>query len=184
MGNHDLAVLGRIDIDVFTHDAGESARWTRSVLADDARAFLETLEPAGERSGVALFHASPREPVWEYVLSIEVADACLRAADTPLILVGHSHFALAFWLTEEGTDGGLAPEGTTVDLAPADGWILNPGSVGQPRDGDPRAAYLVLDTEARTAAYRRVDYDIERTQAEIAARGLPQSLADRLSEGL
>ncbi len=184
VGNHDLAVLGRIDIDVFTHDAGASARWTRTVLDDQARTFLQDLEPAAEREGVGLFHASPRDPVWEYVLSIEVAEACLRMAETPLVLIGHSHFSLAFWLTEEGADGGLAPEGTNVDLAPANGWLLNPGSVGQPRDGDPRAAYLVLDTDARTAHYRRVAYDIERTQAEIAEAGLPQGLADRLSEGL
>jgi diadenosine tetraphosphatase ApaH/serine/threonine PP2A family protein phosphatase len=184
VGNHDLAVLGRIDIDVFTHDAGVSARWTREVLDDESRAFLEELEPAGERAGVALFHASPRDPVWEYVLSIEVADQCLRDADVPLVLVGHSHFALAFWLTADGTEGGLAPDGSNVDLAPADRWLLNPGSVGQPRDGDPKASYLVLDTDARWARFRRVPYDIAATQAEIRELGLPQSLADRLADGL
>jgi diadenosine tetraphosphatase ApaH/serine/threonine PP2A family protein phosphatase len=154
------------------------------VLADDAREFLERLEPAGERAGAALFHASPRDPVWEYVLSVEVADACLRLAESPLVLVGHSHFALAFWLTEDGTDGGLAPGGTNVDLAAESGWLLNPGSVGQPRDGDPRAGFLVLDTDAKTAAYRRVEYDIEQTQEEIRALDLPETLASRLGEGL
>jgi diadenosine tetraphosphatase ApaH/serine/threonine PP2A family protein phosphatase len=184
VGNHDLAVLGKIDIDVFTHDAGVSARWTREVLEDDARAFLGELEPAGSRADAALFHASPRDPVWEYVLSIEVADQCLRQVDGNLVLVGHSHFALAFWLTGGGTEGGLAPNGSNVDLAPADAWLLNPGSVGQPRDGDPRASFLVLDTDERWARFRRVPYDIAATQAEIRELGLPHSLADRLTDGL
>jgi diadenosine tetraphosphatase ApaH/serine/threonine PP2A family protein phosphatase len=184
VGNHDLAVLGRIDIDIFTQDAGESARWTESVLEDDARAFLEPLEPAGERTGVGLFHASPRDPVWEYVLSNDVAEASLRLAAQPLVLVGHSHVALTFSLAGDAIDGGLATEGTEIDLAGANRWLLNPGSVGQPRDGDPRAAFLVLDLDARRARFRRVPYDIEATQAEILERGLPKTLADRLTDGL
>ncbi len=110
-----------------------SARWTREVLADDARAFLDELEPAGSRADVALFHASPSDPVWEYVLSIEVADQCLRQVEGDLVLVGHSHFALAFWLTGDGTEGGLAPNGSNIDLSPR--RRLAP----QPRIGRPAA---------------------------------------------
>ena len=183
-GNHDLAVLGRIDIDIFTQDAGESARWTASVLEENARAFLMPLEPAGGRLGIGLYHASPRDPVWEYVLSDEVAEASLRLAAEQRILVGHSHVALTYRLNESGIVGDLATEGTEVDLDGPDRVLLNPGSVGQPRDGDPRAAFLVLDLDARRARFRRVPYDIAATQTEIREHGLPDTLAGRLSDGL
>lgn len=184
VGNHDLAVLGRIDIDIFTQDAGESARWTASVLDDEARAFLTPLEPEAERPGVGLFHASPRDPVWEYVLSDEVAEASLRLAAQPIVLVGHSHVALTFSLDGDTLDSGLVTDGDEVDLTSAGRWLLNPGSVGQPRDGDPRAAFLVLDLDARRARFRRVPYDIGATRTEIVQAGLPKTLADRLSDGM
>jgi diadenosine tetraphosphatase ApaH/serine/threonine PP2A family protein phosphatase len=184
VGNHDLAVLGRIDIDVFTQDAGESARWSASVLDDEARAFLTPLEPEAARPGVGLFHASPRDPVWEYVLSDEVAEASLRLAVQPIVLVGHSHVALTFSLDDDTLGSGLVTDGDEVDLTSAGRWLLNPGSVGQPRDGDPRAAFLVLDLDARRARFRRVPYDIGATRTEIVAAGLPKTLADRLSDGM
>jgi diadenosine tetraphosphatase ApaH/serine/threonine PP2A family protein phosphatase len=181
IGNHDLAVLGRIDVEAFAEDAAASARWTASVLEPERRAFLEQLPPSAERAGVGLFHASPRDPVWEYVLSPGVALAGLAEAEQDLVLVGHSHVALSFGLG----DGRLvtAPAGTEVELA-GDRRLLNPGSVGQPRDGDPRAAWLLLDLGAGRAAFRRVPYDVERTQAEIRERGLPEALAVRLAHGL
>ena len=184
VGNHDLAVLGRIDIDIFTQDAGESARWTASVLEDDARAFLTPLEPEAERPGVGLFHASPRDPVWEYVLSDEVAEASLRLAVQPIVLVGHSHVALTFSLAGDTLDSRLVTDGDEVELDAGTRWLLNPGSVGQPRDGDPRAAFLVLDSDARRARFRRVPYDIGATRTEIVEAGLPKTLADRLSDGM
>jgi len=184
VGNHDLGVLGRLDLELFTADAAESARWTASRLEDDARAVLESLEPGGARAGVALFHGSARDPVWEYVMSEEAAAASLVVSPEPLTLVGHSHLALEFSLTGPVVAGGLAPDGTELGLDAADRRLLNPGSVGQPRDGDPRAAYLVLDLEARRARFRRVAYPVERTQAEIRALGLPESLAARLEHGL
>jgi diadenosine tetraphosphatase ApaH/serine/threonine PP2A family protein phosphatase len=183
VGNHDLAVLERIGLEDFTHDAAVSARWTIRELDDDARAFLEPLEAAGEREGVGLFHASPRDPVWEYVLTPEAAAAGMLAAPTPLTLVGHSHLALAFSLSGTKLAGDLAPDGTEIDLGRAGRRLLNPGSVGQPRDGDPRAAYLVLDLDAGRATFRRVSYPIERTQQEIRERGLPEALAERLENG-
>ncbi|HEY2074680.1 MAG TPA: metallophosphoesterase family protein [Gaiellaceae bacterium] len=180
-GNHDLAVRGTIDLDEFSGDAAVAARWTRGVLSDSAAAFLDTLEPQGERDGVALYHGSARDPVWEYVLSDEAAAATLALSPLPLVLVGHSHIALAVEWTNDMLAGGLAPAGTTIELHGR--VLLNPGSVGQPRDGDPNAAYLVLDLEQRTARFHRVEYDVERTQREMRAEGLPEALAARLADG-
>jgi diadenosine tetraphosphatase ApaH/serine/threonine PP2A family protein phosphatase len=181
-GNHDLAVRGTIDLQEFSGDAGEAARWTRGVLTPAARAYLDTLESQGERSDVSMYHASARDPVWEYVLSDEAAAATLERASHPLVLVGHSHAALHVTLDGDTVDGGLAPHGTELDLTRGR-TLLNPGSVGQPRDGDPRAAYLLLDLDARRATFHRVGYDIARTQAEIRDAGLPEMLALRLAVG-
>jgi diadenosine tetraphosphatase ApaH/serine/threonine PP2A family protein phosphatase len=183
VGNHDLGVLGRIPLAEFSDDAAAAARWSQSVLSAEARVFLERLQSLAAAEDVELFHASPRDPVWEYVLSDEVALAAFRLTSAPVVLVGHSHVALAFVLENGAVDGAVVPGGAEIDLA--DGrFILNPGSVGQPRDGDPRAAYLVLDLDARRALHRRVAYPIERTQEEIRERGLPEALADRLAHGL
>ncbi len=180
-GNHDLAVRGTIDLGEFSGDAGDAARWTRGVLVPAARTYLDTLEPQGERDGVSLYHASARDPVWEYVLSEEAAVSTLALAPHPVVLVGHSHVALEVTLDDGDVDGGLAPHGTEVELSGR--TLLNPGSVGQPRDGDPRAAYLLLDLDARRAGFRRVEYDVERTQAEMLEAGLPELLAARLGVG-
>jgi len=182
LGNHDLGVLGRLDLDEFSPDAAAAARWTRSILGDGERAFLERLAPEARRDGAELFHASPRDPVWEYVLSETVARAAFAATTAPVVLVGHSHVPLA--LLEDGSEvqGGLAPADAGVALD-AGRWLLNPGSVGQPRDGDPRAAWLLLDRTAGEASFRRASYDVERTQAEIHAAGLPPALATRLASG-
>jgi predicted phosphodiesterase len=181
-GNHDLGVLGTIDLDDFSGDAGVAATWTRGVLSAESRSFLESLQPLGTAAGVALFHGSARDPVWEYVLSDEAASATLALTAEALVLVGHSHAALQIELRGGLLAGGLAPAGTEVDLSSAR-WLLNPGSVGQPRDGDPRAAYLLLDLDEQQASFRRAAYDIEQTQAEIRAAGLPDLLAERLSFG-
>jgi diadenosine tetraphosphatase ApaH/serine/threonine PP2A family protein phosphatase len=153
------------------------------VLDPEARALLEPLEAQGTAHGVALYHGSARDPVWEYVLSDEAALATLEIAGSPLVLVGHSHVALRVVQSSHGDlDGGLTTAGTDLELADVRA-LLNPGSVGQPRDGDPRAAYLVLDLDARCASFRRVEYDIEQTQREIREAGLPELLAARLELG-
>ncbi|MGH2996076.1 MAG: metallophosphoesterase family protein [Gaiellaceae bacterium] len=180
IGNHDLAVLGRLDLEDFQPDAVASARWSMELLQPEARSYLESLAPRGEREGVGLYHASPRDPIWEYVLSPAVAWAAIAAAPERLVLVGHSHVALRF--TSEG-DLGLAPDGTELELAEGR-WLLNPGSVGQPRDGDPRAAWLLLDLGGGRASFRRVPYEVERTQEEIREAGLPEALAVRLAHGV
>src|SRR6266446_4847100 len=110
-GNHDLAVRGTLDLVEFSGGAGTAAAWTRRVLTDEARAFLDSLEPAGRAAGVALFHGSARDPVWEYVLSDEAAATTLMLTDEQLVLVGHSHAALQIALRETVLEGGLAPNG-------------------------------------------------------------------------
>jgi predicted phosphodiesterase len=181
IGNHDLGVLGRLDLDEFTHDAAASARWTAEVLSDESRSYLESLEPQNVREDVELYHASPRDPIWEYVLSPEVAIASLAATSAPLVLVGHSHVPLRYGWEQQAL--ALCEDGAQVDLA-RERWLLNPGSVGQPRDGDARAAYLLLDLEAKRAEFRRVGYPVAKTQAEIREYGLPEALAERLAHGI
>jgi diadenosine tetraphosphatase ApaH/serine/threonine PP2A family protein phosphatase len=182
-GNHDLGVLGELDLEEFSPDAVASAVWTRKVLTPEARSYLERLEPKARRERVELFHASPRDPVWDYVLSVEAAAATFELTEAPLVLVGHSHVPLALVLDGGRLEGGVAPAETEADLSSAR-WIVNPGSVGQPRDGDPRAAWLLLDLGSQRASFRRVAYPVERTQAEIRERGLPDPLAERLARGV
>ena len=185
VGNHDLGVLGVLDLGDFSHDAAESARWTRSVLDADSREWLASLEPSARMNDAEaeLYHASPRDPVWEYVLDHEAMAAGLAYTSAPVVLVGHSHVPIAAGLRDGRLTGSHAPEGTAVDLSTGR-WLLNPGSVGQPRDGDPRAAYLVLDLGAGFARFARAAYSIEATQREIRAHGLPEPLAARLEYGL
>jgi predicted phosphodiesterase len=183
VGNHDLGVIGRIGLNEFSNDAAIAALWSREVLADDARTYLESRRASTKAHRSELFHASPRDPVWEYVLSASVAHAALRLTSAPLVLVGHSHVALAFTVANGEVKGEVAPADTEIDLS-SGRWLLNPGSVGQPRDGDPRAAYVVLDFENQRALFRRVAYPVDRTQAEIRERGLPDTLAGRLALGM
>jgi diadenosine tetraphosphatase ApaH/serine/threonine PP2A family protein phosphatase len=182
-GNHDLAVRGTIALEEFGGEAAVAARWTREVLAPEAQAFLGRLEPESVAHDVALYHGSARDPVWEYVLSDEGALATLRLTESSLVLVGHSHVALRVVESGDELAGGLAPAGTELELGGVRA-LLNPGSVGQPRDADPRAAYLLVDLEARHASFRRVEYDVQRTQREMRDAGLPEMLAGRLELGL
>lgn len=185
-GNHDLGVLGEIEIDSFSPAAAEAAEWTRARLAPDARRYLEALEPASEDRDPAIYHASPRDHVWEYVLEPGQAGECIAAQATRVSLVGHSHVALCFRGAAGGepdaTRGAQVPGGERLEVA-EDRWLLNPGSVGQPRDGDPRAAWMELDTGAWTATWRRTGYDVERAASAIKAAGLPEHLARRLYVG-
>ncbi len=182
-GNHDLGVLGSIDLEDFSEDAAESARWTREHLSAAARSYLEPLEPTAVRDGAELFHASPRDPVWDYILTGEAVVAALELTTAPLVLVGHSHVPIAILESAGSLDGGVAEDGHEVDLGRGR-WLLNPGSVGQPRDGDPRAAFLLLDLGRGQATFRRIDYQVEATQAEIREAGLPDALAERLARGV
>ncbi|MGE5408241.1 MAG: metallophosphoesterase family protein [Syntrophothermus sp.] len=187
VGNHDLAVLGEIDVAAFSATAKAAVEWTRAHAQPETIEFLRGLRPALEHKGFGLFHASPRDPVWEYVLSIEQAEAGLDAQSERIGLIGHSHVALFFTRPEGGprrsyAHGAQAGDGALLDIA-GGAWLLNPGSVGQPRDGDPRAAWLELDLAELTACFRRARYDIAAAAGAIRAAGLPGSLAERLQVG-
>jgi diadenosine tetraphosphatase ApaH/serine/threonine PP2A family protein phosphatase len=182
VGNHDLVALGALSVSDFNEEAAAAAIWTSRTLTEESRTFLSGLEPQAGAEGVQLFHASARDPVWEYILSEEAALGTFEATSAPVVLVGHSHVALEVVWIDDDLSGGLAPAGTEVDLAEGR-LLLNPGSVGQPRDGDPRAAFLLLDLEQHRAVFHRVEYDVERTQSEMRAVGLPEQLAARLTPG-
>jgi diadenosine tetraphosphatase ApaH/serine/threonine PP2A family protein phosphatase len=189
VGNHDLAALEALDISTFSPAAAAAVRWTREAMNDDTREFLASLEPSDESREVGLYHASPRDPVWEYVLWPDQAAQCIRAQAQRVSFVGHSHVALFFALAEgrgageiEDARGAQAAAGTSLDVRRGR-WLVNPGSVGQPRDGDPRAAWLALDTEAWQASFHRVAYDIDRAADAIVSAELPEHLARRLYVG-
>jgi diadenosine tetraphosphatase ApaH/serine/threonine PP2A family protein phosphatase len=182
-GNHDLAVVDVLSLEEFSRGAALAATWTRDVIAPETREFLLSLKPEGSAQGVGLFHASPRDPIWEYVLSGLTAELCFDVTDFRVSLIGHSHVALSFDRQEGSPASGTTrKEGTELDVAKGQ-WLINPGSTGQPRDGDPRAAWLLLDTDRWTATYRRAEYDIAGAQAAIRAANLPDSLAERLQHG-
>jgi predicted phosphodiesterase len=185
IGNHDLVALGAGEVALaeFNPEAAAASLWTAEQLSEASRAFLEGLSPVAETDDVELFHGSPRDPVWEYVLSDVVALESLAMTHAALVLVGHTHVATAIALIGDRLQGGVAPDGFEAQFADHR-WLLNPGSVGQPRDGDPDAAYLELDLERRHARFRRVAYPVARTQGEIKERGLPDSLAERLAHGV
>jgi diadenosine tetraphosphatase ApaH/serine/threonine PP2A family protein phosphatase len=185
VGNHDLAVTGEIDIDVFSASAAAAVEWTRANADDATIEYLKGLEPKDTGHEVGLYHASPRDPVWEYVLAVDQARECMEEQSARVSLIGHSHVAL--WFTDgegpPGGDGGAQAEGgKELDLSEGR-WLLNPGSVGQPRDGDPRAAWLELDTDSWKATYHRTSYDIDTAAEAIRDAGLPELLADRLYIG-
>lgn len=182
-GNHDLGVTGALSIEDFSEIARRAAEWTRGVISDETREFLESLAPSDETQPVSLYHASPRDPVWEYVLSPLQADLGFEVQRQRVGVVGHTHVALAFHRFDgETATGETRHEGDELDVS-SGRWLLNPGSVGQPRDGDARAAWLELDTDAWTASYRRTEYDIEGAAWAIRAARLPDALAERLSYG-
>jgi predicted phosphodiesterase len=182
-GNHDLAVTGELSLEEFSRGAAIAARWTQEVLHADHAAWLRDLSPAGETREVGLYHGSPRDPVWEYVLSSLLAELCFDAMGQRVALVGHSHVALSFVRPDgEPATGEPRRGGDAVDLSAGE-WILNPGSVGQPRDNDPRAAWLLLDLDLMRAQWRRTEYDIAGAQAAIRSARLPASLAERLGYG-
>jgi predicted phosphodiesterase len=182
-GNHDMGVRGDLPLEQFSRGAALAARWTQDAITDATREYLNGLEPVALGEKVGLFHASPRDPVWEYVLSALQADLCLDAQSHRVCLIGHSHVALSFCrIPGEAASGQTREDGDELGLDEGE-WLVNPGSVGQPRDGDPRAAWLELDLDGASAVYHRVDYDIDGAAAAIRAARLPDSLAERLSYG-
>jgi diadenosine tetraphosphatase ApaH/serine/threonine PP2A family protein phosphatase len=185
VGNHDLACLGEVDLTEFNPVAQAATRWTALQLGMDHRAYLMDLPAMTAVSGYTLAHGSPRAPVWEYVTSAPIATENFTFFDTDACFIGHTHIAMYATLRE----GESAAEvfslrsGETLDLLKAR-YMINPGSVGQPRDRDPRAAYAVLDTDRGTFTAHRVEYDIAKTQRQMALANLPDILITRLSLGM
>ncbi|MDX6556233.1 MAG: hypothetical protein QOD86_2428 [Miltoncostaeaceae bacterium] len=182
-GNHDLAAAGRIPIDHFTGVAGEAIAWTRRALGPLAINRLARLQPSDPAGDVALFHASPRDPIWEYVVATAQARIALEAARAPLTLVGHTHQPAAWGLRDDGSIQTVPVAGEMLLAVGGGRWLVNPGSVGQPRDGDPRAAWALYDPDDALIHFRRTPYDVAAAQSAIIAAGLPVVLATRLSEG-
>jgi diadenosine tetraphosphatase ApaH/serine/threonine PP2A family protein phosphatase len=182
-GNHDWAVLGKLDINAFNRDARAAIEWARTAISEETRAFLESLPTEEVHAPFTLAHGSPRQPVWEYILDEDTAAANFAHFDTPFCLVGHTHMPVVFEELEDGRARGSRPAyGEKLSLA-ATRLIINPGSVGQPRDADPRAAYALLDTEAMTWEHRRVAYPVGATQERMRELGLPHRLVARLEMG-
>jgi len=184
LGNHDVAALGQMDYAIFNADARKSLLWQKDNLTAENIEYLESL-PQGkcERENVTMAHGSPRDPVWEYILNTLAARMNYDAFSTPFCLVGHTHLQTTFYLnTETDRISQVTPRaGSPYQLTPR--TILNPGSVGQPRDRDPRSAYAIFDTQTCIWEPRRVAYDIAAVQNRIRAAGLPEKHAARLADG-
>jgi predicted phosphodiesterase len=182
-GNHDLGVRGTIPLEQFSRGAALAATWTRNEISPETRQFLDGLEPSSVEEPAALYHASPRDPIWEYVLSPLQAELCLDVQARRIALIGHSHVALSFSRVPGSPATGQTRAGDEEVGLQEGEWLVNPGSVGQPRDGDPRAAWMELDLDLWQAIYRRTEYDIPGAAAAIRAAHLPDSLAERLAYG-
>jgi diadenosine tetraphosphatase ApaH/serine/threonine PP2A family protein phosphatase len=182
-GNHDLAAIGRLALSNFNPDAASAIRWTAERLTDADAGFLAALPTVMEREGFTLVHGSPREPVWEYLVSIGAARESFSHFKTRFCLVGHSHMPLVFKQEEDGAS--FIPFAESIgQVLGKDRLIINPGSVGQPRDGDPRASYAIYDSEAGVVRLHRVPYDINEVQFKIIKNNLPVRLSVRLGQGV
>lgn len=182
-GNHDAAVLGRIPTGTFNDLARAAVQWTADTMTPSNRDWLAEQPETRVEGDFTLVHGSPRDPIWEYLFSVPAARINLAAFETPYCVVGHTHHPLVF-RDDDGQVEALFPDDDYTLELDARRCILNPGSVGQPRDGDPRACAMTIDTEAATAVWLRYDYDIAAVQAAIRATALPSRLADRLEMGV
>jgi diadenosine tetraphosphatase ApaH/serine/threonine PP2A family protein phosphatase len=185
VGNHDLACIGEVDVSEFNPVAQLAARWTSLQLGMDHRAYLNALPAVTISGAYTLAHGSPRSPVWEYVTTPQIAAENFAFFDTDVCFIGHTHIAM-YALVREGSDDvevGPLVDDQTVDLL-AGRYLINPGSVGQPRDRDPRAAYAILDTDMGSLTAHRVAYDVALTQKQMAMANLPDVLIARLAHGM
>jgi predicted phosphodiesterase len=181
-GNHDLAAAGIIGIEDFNPLAAAAITWTKTQLTDKQQAWLRGLPQTHVEADFTLVHGSLRDPVWDYLLSPSLAEVNFRRQQTPYCLVGHSHMPVAFRDVEGPIEGLVLGDGTTFQL---DGttFVANPGSLGQPRDGDKRSCYALLDFDAKRLEFRRAEYDVAASQAKMRAAFLPEHLIERLQRG-
>jgi len=183
-GNHDWASLGKVSLEDFNPDARLACQWTMEQLTPENQDYLLRLPVSAIEGNYTLVHGSPRQPIWEYILYPSLATANFVHFQTPCCLVGHTHIPVVFEATEPPDDSITLAPSLNGSLSLAQGrFIVNPGSVGQPRDGDPRASYAILNTEDRELQFRRVDYPVEVTQEKMLALALPPRLIARLSYG-
>jgi diadenosine tetraphosphatase ApaH/serine/threonine PP2A family protein phosphatase len=185
VGNHDWAAMDKVDLDDFNPDAKQAVQWTRDQLTSASMAYLESLPTILVEGEFTLVHGSPREPIWEYILYPPIARTNFAYLDTPHGLVGHTHVPIKFVLADDDE------QICEMERLPEDGarplgqgrLIINPGSIGQPRDGDARASYAILDTATLTLEHRRVQYDIKKTQRLMQKARLSSRNITRLSYG-
>ncbi|HEY7131218.1 MAG TPA: metallophosphoesterase family protein [Candidatus Limnocylindrales bacterium] len=183
-GNHDRAAVGGREIDWFNEDAKAAMEWTRGRISAATVDWLRALPETRTESETLLVHGSPRDPIWEYVMSASIARANFEVLPTRVGLYGHTHLPAAWARHGDRVTGHVPDDGPTVALGGDDAFLVNPGSVGQPRDGDPRAGWLELDTATWTGTWHRVAYDVRSVQAAMRDAGLPIRLAERLQHGL
>ncbi len=183
VGNHDLAAAGKLSLEDFNPFAAEANRWTSGVLDDSQRRYVGDQPLRAEVDEFTLVHGSPRDPVWEYVISARSAVVNFNHFDTFRCLVGHSHVPFICRPDPEIGAAFMSPSYGHPFVLGERRLIVNPGSVGQPRDGDPRAAYAVYDSDSETITHYRVEYDIAATQDKMRAHGLPEFLIERLEYG-
>ena len=188
-GNHDQAVLGKLDIKSFNREAKYAITWTQEAISEETRSYLQSLPSKQVEGAFTLAHASPRYPVWEYILDPMTASENFNWFETDFCLVGHTHVPVIF---EEQLNGyrrvNVRPpnygDGREAFALGPERLIINPGSVGQPRDSDPRAAYALLDTESMIWTYQRVAYPIREVQEQMEKCGMPTRLVNRLAYGV
>lgn len=181
-GNHDLAAIGRLSVEAFNVYAAAAAAWTTTQLSSEHLDYLGGLPLKIETEGFTAVHGSPRDPVWEYVVSPASATGSFHHFDTPRCLVGHSHIPFICRPKDSSAVFLEFPNNKPVSLG-SDRLIVNPGGVGQPRDGDPRSSYAIYQSNDGVVTHHRVEYDITTTQEKMQARGLPKYLTDRLATG-
>ena len=182
MGNHDGAAVGLVDVTWFNDAAAAAIAWTVGTLSADSSAYLSGLPERRIEGDLTAVHGSPRDPIWEYIVSAEVARASLDEFTTRICLFGHTHYPVLY-AEKDGEMARVAAEPGARTPLPTGRLMLNPGSVGQPRDGNPDSSYVVVDLDAGDVEFRRVSYDIGRTQQLMREQGLPSWLAERLSHG-
>jgi predicted phosphodiesterase len=185
-GNHDWATVGKLDLRDFNPDARDANLWNRQQLAPDNLAYLEALPETLVDGQFTLAHGSPRHPIWEYIIYCSTAVSNASSFETPYCFVGHTHTPTIFYVDQLDDENGCEQRdpmiGKPISLE-SQRLIINPGSVGQPRDGDPRASYMILDRNELTIEHRRVEYPVEATQAKMMEHDLPMRLVLRLGYG-
>jgi diadenosine tetraphosphatase ApaH/serine/threonine PP2A family protein phosphatase len=182
-GNHDAAAIGVLETDSFNDEARAAVEWTADRIATETRDWLTALPAKSFEDPFTLVHGSPRDPTWEYIFSASIARANLPAFETPNCLFGHTHIPVVYRERGGRVEGLQVDDGDQLEIG-SQRLFANPGSVGQPRDGDPRASAMIFDTDARTLEWRRVEYPIAEVQQLMADRKLPPRLARRLEYGL